>query len=241
MSDGNTPMLGSSVLDKYNNLPSNSKKTKAEAELEQRTSEEIAKIKKSSNEASTDGNTGVKTVTNSIRKKKPLGTRFKETFLSEESDSVGSYIFWDILVPSAKETVSDLVTGAINILLFGDASSGPSRKRNGSRRSIRGGFTDYTSSTISRKSEDDRKYGRRSKRCIDDFILPDRQTAQRVLEDMKDLIADYGQCSVADYYDFINQNWEATDKYWGWTDLSGVRPRAVRGGCILDLPDLEQL
>lgn len=241
MSDADKPMVGASGLDKYNNLPGNSQKTRAEKELEDRTRKEINDIKKSNRTDTDIEEKKVKKVVTGVRKKKPLAERFKDTFLSEESDTVGSYILWDILIPSAKETISDLVTGAINILLFGDAGS---RSRNKSGRRIINGFKDYsTSSRVSnsRDRDDDRRYGRRSRRSFDDIIIPDRQTALQVLDDMKDLIEDYGQCSVADYYDMVDQTWDPMDKFWGWTNLSGVKPRPVHGGCILDLPDLEQL
>lgn len=238
MADGDKPMIGSS-LDKYADLPGNSQKTKAEKEYEDKVRQEVADIKRSSKvNASEDGKKVQKIVTG-VRKKKPLGERFKDTFLSEESDTVGSYIIWDILIPSAKETISDLVTGAINILLFGDAGS-RNKSRNGRR--VIGGYKDYsTSSRVSNRDTDDRRYGRRSRRSFDDIIIPDRATALQVLDDMKDLIEDYGQCSVADYYDMVDQQWDPMDKFWGWTNLSGVKPRPVHGGCILDLPDLEQL
>lgn len=243
MADGNAPMLGSSGLDKYANLPGNSQKTKAEMEFEQKTKKDISEIRKSNVSRTSDepDKHEVKKIVTGVRKKKPLGTRFKETFLSEESDTVGSYVLWDILIPAAKETISDLVTGAINILLFGDAGSRSGRRGNRGNRIV-GGYKDYsTSSRISNRDSDERRYGRRARRSFDDIIIPDRQTALQVLDDMKDLIADYGQCSIADYYDMVDQSWEPTDKYWGWKDLAGVKPRPVHGGCILDLPDIEQL
>lgn len=233
--------MADSSLEKYANLPGNSQKTKAERELEERTKQEISDIRKSniSNDSSPEKRENKKVV-NGIRKKKPLGERLKDTFLSEESDTVGSYIVWDILIPSAKETISDLVTGAINILLFGDAGSRSNRKNN---RRVIGGYKDYSTSSrvSSRDRDDERRYGRRSRRAFDDIVLPDRTIALQVLDDMRDLIEDYGQCSVADYYDFVGQTWDPMDKFWGWTNLAGVKPRPIHGGCILDLPDLEQL
>lgn len=240
MSDANTPMVGSSVLDKYKNLPGNSSKTKAEIEFEQKTKKEVSDIKKSStSESSSEDKPEVKKVVTGIRKKKPLGERFKDTFLSEESDTVGSYIVWDILIPGAKEMISDLVTGAINILLFGDAGSRRGNRNN--KRVINGGYRDYSTSSRVSNRDDERRYGRRNRRSFDDVIIPDRQTAIQVLSDMQDLITDYGKCTLADYYDMVDLTWEPTDKFWGWTDLSGVKPRPVHGGCVLDLPDIEQV
>lgn len=243
MADANTPMT--STFEKYNNLPSNSQKTKAEKELEENSKPlKINYSGKPNTPAVSDPEEKheVKKVTSGIRKKKSITAKFKETFLSDESDTVGSYIIWDILIPSAKETISDLITGAVNILLFGDAGS---RNKSGRGRTLKGGYKDYStvSSSISRResSDDNRRYGRRNRKSVDDIVICDRQTAMQVLSDMQDLIADYGQCTVADYYDMVDQSWDYPDKYWGWRDLSGVRPRPVHGGCVLDLPELEQL
>jgi hypothetical protein len=241
MADANTPMA--SDFDKYKNLPGNSQKTKAEQELEAKTKPLAINYsgKVTPAVSNTEEKHEIKKITTGKRQKKPLTTRFKETFLSDESDTVGSYIFWDILVPNMKETISDLVTGAVNIMLFGDAGS----RSKGRGRTIKGGYKDYStvSSSISRRSDssEEKRYGRRSRKSCDDIIICDRQTAMQVLSDMQDLIVDYGKCTVADYYDMVDQTWEYTDKYWGWTDLSGVRPRPVHGGCVLDLPELEQV
>ena len=68
-------------LEKYTTLHSNSYKSKAEKEQEEKESKPE-----------------VKKITSGKKQKKSIGTRFKETFIEEGSDSVGSYILWDVLI-----------------------------------------------------------------------------------------------------------------------------------------------
>jgi hypothetical protein len=42
-----------------------------------------------------------------VRRKKPLGKRFKELFAPQDTKSAGEYILLDILVPGAKDIVVD--------------------------------------------------------------------------------------------------------------------------------------
>lgn len=209
-----------SSLDKYKDLPSNSYKTKAEKELEEK--EKKPEVKK---------------ITTGMKKKKSFGKRFKETFLSEETDSVGEYLLWDIFIPAAKDTLHDLVTGFVDTLLFGGARTGSSRKSSSRTSSI----VSYNKISEGKRGQRVDTGVRRNRKSVDDIIICDRSTAMQVLDDMNDLVQSYGQCTVADYYDMVDCEYDFADKYWGWRDLRGARPVPVKGGVILELPDVEQL
>ena len=213
-------------LEKYTTLHSNSYKSKAEKEQEEKESKPE-----------------VKKITSGKKQKKSIGTRFKETFIEEGSDSVGAYILWDVLIPAAKETISDLVTGSINMLLFGDSSSRGSRRGKGTKTA----FRDYSSKISYKDERRESTSSRRSRKFAEDVLIEDsadepaRKIAIRIIADMDDLIQDYGRCTLADYYEMVGCDWDYTDKNWGWHNLSGVKPRTVRGGVIIDLPEVEQV
>ena len=76
--------------------------------------------------------------------KKSLGQKFGETFLSDESEGVGSYIFNDVLIPALKDTFVDMVEGAINMAFYGDT-----RRRSRGRSS-------FSRGSVERVSYDDR-------------------------------------------------------------------------------------
>lgn len=216
----------SSVIDKYKSLPSNSYKTKAEKELEASQNKEPRLTKQ----------------TTGKKQRKPVSQKFKETFLSPESDNVGSYILWDILIPAAKETFADLINGAINMILFdGEARS---NRRGGGKK-----ITNYSGGskiTIGGSSSSPARSSR-GRRFADDILIEGdenrsaRQVALDILEEMNEAVFEYGQVRLSDYYEAVGVDWSYTDKNWGWTSLEGVKPRAVRGGVVIDLPELEQL
>ena len=215
-------------LEKFTTLASNSYKSKAEKESEEKAAEATPKVNR---------------IANGKKQKKSIGTRFKETFIEEDSDSVGSYILWDVLIPAAKETIADLVSGSVNMLLFGDSSSSRGSRRGKGKVA----FKDY-STKISYKDDDRRqRSGRKSRKFAEDVLIEDtedesaRKIALRIIADMDDMIQDYDRCTLAAYYEMVGCDWDYTDKNWGWTSLSGVKPRTVRGGVIIDLPELEQL
>jgi len=51
----------------------------------------------------------------------------------------------------------------------------------------------------------------------------------------------YGVVTVSDYYDLIGVSGQFTDNYWGWTEMGGMRTRAVRNGWLIELPSPKQL
>ena len=56
-----------------------------------------------------------------VKKKKSTGKRLAETFLEDDSHNVIEYIIYDILIPSAKETISNVVSNGVEMLLFGES------------------------------------------------------------------------------------------------------------------------
>lgn len=173
-----------------------------------------------------------------VTRKKSLGKRFFETFFGEDTTNVGSYIIQDVLVPAAKSTVSDMVTGGIEMLLFGES------RRDNRRRSSSGGYTSY-SSYYNRKDDrrdrdrDDRRDDRRSggsRHSPDEIILASRGEAEDVLGTLNDLVERYDVASVADLYDMVGIATSFTDNRYGWDDLRGSAIRPTRGGYLLILP-----
>jgi hypothetical protein len=70
-------------------------------------------------------------------------------------------------------------------------------------------------------------------------ILSSREDAERVLEQLLDIIEKYDVASWADLCELVG--WPSTpiDNKWGWTYLTNVSVRQVRDGYMIDLPGLE--
>lgn len=183
-----------------------------------------------------------------IRRKKPLGRRFKEFFFgSVDAESIWQYVLQDIFVPAAKDLIYDAGSGGLERALFHDDRS-PRRSRGRSR----GGRTDYQ--RYSRAYDDrppfppaDRRrdHGRtatpsdrraRSNHEFDDILLATRAEAEIVIERLYDVLEQYGSVSVTDLYELVGITARFTDDKWGWYELPGAGVRRTRDGYLLDIP-----
>jgi hypothetical protein len=180
-----------------------------------------------------------------IKQKKSLGKKFSEAFLGEDSKSVGDYIFHDVIIPAIKSTLSDAVSGGIEMLLFGERRSGSRNySRNGSKT-----YTSYSSYYGGRDRDRDRRddrggnfsRGSRARHDFDDILFESRGEAEDVLSHLVDLTIDYGVASVADFYDLSGIESQFTDNKYGWTNLRDACTDRVRNGYIIRLPQAKPL
>lgn len=166
-----------------------------------------------------------------VSKKKNVGRKFKDSFISEDIGNVKSYVILDVLIPAAKKAISDIITNGIDMLLYGET-----RHRSEGKRS---NVVDYVSyNRYSDRRDDDRFSRSRSiGYSYDDIVLESRAEAEAVLNSMVDLIDTYDVVSVADLYDLVGVSGNFTDNRYGWTNLSSASVERLRsGGYILRLP-----
>ncbi len=163
-------------------------------------------------------------------KKKNEFQKFADVFISEDVNSVKSYIFMDVLVPAVKKAISDIVTNGIDMILYGEA--GKSKKNSTvskvSYKSFYEGGNNRRDLGVSRN---------KSGYDYDDVLFETRGDAETVLDAMNEIIAQYEMVSVGDLYDLANVSNDnyAANKY-GWTDIGGCKAVRVRDGYILKLP-----
>lgn len=167
-----------------------------------------------------------------VKKKKTFWRRMTDTLFGEDVESVSSYVIHDVLIPAAKNTLSDIVTGGIEMLLFGDrqTSRGQRAGRNRSYVSYNNYYRD------DRRNDPQSAARNRARHNFDDVIIESRGEAEAVIGNLTDLVIDYGMASVADLYDMVGISTNYTDNKYGWTNLSTARPVRVRDGYLLDLP-----
>lgn len=176
-----------------------------------------------------------------LRKKSTL-VRFREVFFGDDARSVASYVAQDVLLPAAKDMISDAVTQTVERILFGDSS--PSRR--GTSRSSNASYTPYHRASASYKKSNgpsDRRGDRRKRAAhdFDDIEFDTRAEAEVVLDRLYDLVNDYDYATVSDLYDLVGIDAKFTDENYGWYDLRGSTIRRIRTGYILDLPKPEVL
>lgn len=178
-----------------------------------------------------------------VRRKKPLGKRFAETFIQGgDAQSVWSYIAFDVMIPAARDMVVDAIQQGAERAFYGEARP---RSRRGSRGSdSRATFVSYDKFANQGSSRrDEPRMSRRAKAThdFDEIVLETRAEADEVLDRMFDRLSQYELVTVADFYDLLNQPSDFVDREWGWTNLQGARAARAHGGYVLELPRPEKL
>lgn len=178
------------------------------------------------------------------RRKKPLGKRFAETFIGGDINTVASYVVLQVLIPAAKDMMSDAVSQGIDRMLYGESRS--PRSRSGAS----GGTNGYVSYNRMAQGAAKARSGldefrsrpeRRNAHDFDEIILATRAEADEVIERMFDLVNSYQQATVADLLQLVGVSSNHVDHKWGWTDMRGAGITKIRNGYLLDLPRPEAI
>ena len=164
-----------------------------------------------------------KVVSGQVKTKKKNGFgKFLSGFVAEETPDIKTYLFKDVVMPTVKKTITDIV----DMILYG------SSKRGGR---IPGGVVSY------RSYYDNPKTPRNEPRTVsgydyNEIILETRGDAEEVLNQLNDLIDTYSIASVADLYDLVGISGNYTDYKYGWTNIATADVIRTRDGYKLKLP-----
>jgi hypothetical protein len=177
-----------------------------------------------------------------VRRKKKFKSKLGDSFAADGSGSVGDYVIAEVLVPAAKNMISDAIKMLTDSIFegFQQALFGGSRPR----RDSRPGYTSYNRVKPT-TAYDTRRENNRQIRAVhdfDDILLASRGEAEDVLDQLRELISQYEMAKVSDLYDLVGLTGSFADEKWGWTDLSRATVRLERGGgYLLILPRTEPL
>lgn len=154
--------------------------------------------------------------------------KLADAFLSDDAESLKSYILFDVLVPTIKKAISEVVTNGTDMILYGSTGK-PGHRSTGSKVSY--------GRCYDREREQTRRRAGSGGFDYDEIIFDTRGDAESVLDGLNDIINAYGMASVGDLYDLadVQTSNYAVNRY-GWTSITGCR--AVRGmdGYVLRLP-----
>lgn len=165
-----------------------------------------------------------KTKSNELRK-------FADVFISEDVKNVKSYVLMEVLVPTIKKAIVDIVTDGINMIFFGGTGARKTRT-NASYVS----YNSYSDRKDTRTYESDRP---KTAFSYDDIVIDNRGDAEEVLDQMQALIETYGMASIGDLYDLVGKNDDNYMKHrYGWTKMNfhNAKVERVRDGYLLKLP-----
>ena len=189
------------------NYPPNSHKSKVEESTE--TTKRVEKV-----------------VTGKIKKKSEV-RKLADIFVADDVANVKGYIVNELIIPTVKNTISNIVRDGIDMLLFGSP-----RRDNKPRGAI--GHVDYT-----KYSRDEPRSVNNSRAAVyrhEDVVVDTRGEAEEVITQMEAVIETYGMVSVADLYDLVGISGNYTDHKYGWTNLHNAEPIRVRDGYLIKLP-----
>lgn len=159
------------------------------------------------------------------KKSKSFGERMVDSFINERVDNVGDFVREEIVIPTVKKTIIDV----ISMIFYGrpspsDRSSGsiiPYNKMSGSRTMLMG------SSEAPKRT---------SKKTFNDIWFENRGDVETVVDNLDQIIKTYGVLSVADLFELSGQDTVFTDNRFGWTDLGAMKVVQSHGGYILKMP-----
>lgn len=183
--------------------------------------------------------------------KKTKMAKFASNLFAEDITNVKEYVIWDVILPAVKNTISDIVCNGIDMILFGQTSSG---RRSGGKVNYSGIYSGGLKSSrvinLNEKREEERVRRSGTSGYAYQEIALSRPEADDVLYILRQKEEQYGLTSVSDMYDAIEEVIgekvftnvrEFTDNQWGWSDLSRARYDKVGNGVVLRMPRIEPL
>lgn len=164
-------------------------------------------------------------------KKASASKKFADVILAEDVADAKSYIIWDVIVPIVKDGISVVFHSTIDAIFGSSRGSYYNNRNQGNNRTnyTRYSYKDDRREPQRRYSEDRdrdkyRTYG------YDDIILDNRGEAELVLDNLNDIVDEYGLASVGDYYELVGISGNFQDNKYGWTNLRAATVERVMGG-----------
>ncbi len=167
-------------------------------------------------------------VTNAVAKKKSGVKKLADAILSDDVDSIKTYVVHEVVIPMFKNAIHDIITGSAD-RIFGKGDT----RRHGTAAS-RINYRDYYDRSDDRRSS----YASHSRAVYeyDDIMIANRADAEAVLSAMDDMLVRYRQVRVADLYDLVHIVPPHTAWDYVWTDLSTARVERVGNEYTIRLP-----
>jgi len=179
-------------------------------------------------------------ITTAKTRKKPLRVKFKEAFTPGDTKGMGEYIKTDLLLPTVKDLLNDIIDTTKARILYGNNGS-PMRR--GVGQMAQAGYTSYArmgmqAQGLASAKNDSQVVDKRARANFnfDQIVIPTRVEAESVLDQMFAIVAQYRAVSVRNLYDIVGMDAQYTDESWGWTDVRGSKVHRVPEGFLLDLP-----
>lgn len=155
-----------------------------------------------------------------VKKKSEL-SKAAGSIISEDIRSVGSYVLMEVIIPSVKNTIVNVVKDGIEMIFFGDV-----------KRSDRKSSSSYVSYSRYADPRESRGGSESSARYdYDELVFDSYAEADAVLDEMGATIQDYGFVTIGDLYEFAGATPPPyTSVKYGWDSIRYAEIKRVRGG-----------
>lgn len=167
--------------------------------------------------------------------------KVKDAFIQKDAHTVKDFAIFDVLIPSIKRTIYDLVTRIMSVSLYG----GESKNTNTTGTTYIGyGGVDYSRpyQPVSYGNSSLKPVGGQSKSFIsstgydyENWVFSSRGDVEAVLNQLTDIIYDYGAVSIVDLYDSVGKTAPYTAENFGWKSMNGCEPKLCQGGWRLSM------
>ena len=163
-------------------------------------------------------------------KKKSEMSKLADIFVPGDVSKVKDYALSDVIVPSIKKAICDIVVNGIEMFMYGE--TGRHERRSSSKVS----YSRYYDDRDRDRRSDDRPRAK-SRFDFEDIVFDSKGDAEYVREEMWRTIEEYGVVTVADMYDMAGLDQPYTSNKFGWTSIRSAESVRLRdGGYILKLP-----
>lgn len=183
------------------------------------------KMKTNASESKQEEKKVDKIITGTAKTKPNEVRKFAGLIVSDDASNVGNYVLMDVLIPTFKKAVVDVV----EMILFGE--------KGGKRRSD--GRTPYRSYYDDRNDRPRKTANMAGRFDYDDISFDSRGDAELVLDQMRDLVdgdRGFGLVTVADMYDLAGLQAPFTARKYGWFNLRTAEVIRGRDSFYIRLP-----
>lgn len=159
-------------------------------------------------------------------KKKSEFRKLADIFIAEDLSTIKSYIIRDVLIPTIKKALSEIIKGGSDMLLYGESkkSSSPATKIS---------YMGY----YKEQNNNPRPVVTRQTYEYEDLIFDTRGDAEAVIQSLQDIIDEYQIVRVAELYELAGvTNFANTANSYGWTNINEAKVVMTRDGYVIKLP-----
>ena len=156
-----------------------------------------------------------KTVTGKVTVKEPSNAKkLARSFIAEDLSTVANSVWKETIVPTVKKLIWEGFSNALGMTLGIDI---PKRRLSGSENDYHGYY---------RSKADERKpvrYEPREYFNLDDVEFDYKSDAVNTINELEDIIREYGKAKVSDFYEKIGKTAPSTAFNYGWYSLEAAR------------------